>query len=213
MASIDSTRPTPSRLRALRAAGIALAAVAAIIVAACDASASATVGDPAPGFTLKDLSGQEHSLADSRGKVVVLEWINPQCPFSERHAREKTMIHLADQFDVVWLAINSTNPDHGDALTPAQHQAYDREHGIDYPVLLDPTGEVGQAYGAKTTPHMFVIDEQGTLIYEGAIDDDPLAREKPGKRTNYVEKALEAHAAGQAVDPATTKPYGCTVKY
>ena len=223
MRSISSTRHTPSTLRtlrtaralrALRTAGIALAAIAAIVSAACDATASATVGDPAPGFTLTDLSGQEHSLADLRGKVVVLEWINPKCPFSERHAREKTMIHLSDHFpDAVWMAINSTNPGSGDAMTAAEHRAYDREHGIDYPVLVDPTGEVGKAYGAKTTPHMFVIDEEGTLIYEGAIDDDPLAREKPGKRTNYVERALEAHAAGEPVDPATTKPYGCTVKY
>jgi len=220
MLSISSTRRTPSTLRArrtlrtLRAAGIFLAALAAIVSAACDAAASATVGDTAPGFTLTDLSGQEHSLADSRGKVVVLEWINPKCPFSERHAREKTMIHLADRFgDVVWMAINSTSPGSSDSMTAAEHRAYNREHGIAYPVLVDPTGEVGKAYGAKTTPHMFVIDEEGTLIYEGAIDDDPLAREKPGKRTNYVERALEAHAAGKPVDPATTKPYGCTVKY
>jgi len=205
-----SARRLPSTLRTVC---VALAACAAILAAACDAAASATVGDPAPGFTLQDLDGQAHSLSDYRGKVVVLEWINPKCPFSARHAREKTMINLAHKYDVVWLAVNSTSPQSQDAMSAAAHRAYDQEHGIDYPVLVDPTGEVGKSYGAKTTPHMFVIDESGTLIYDGAIDDDPLARDRPDQRTNYVALALEAHAAGKPVDPATTKPYGCTVKY
>lgn len=197
-----------------------LLTVAVIVTAGCagDASAvnasAATVGEEAPAFTLKDLQGNEHSLADYAGKVVVLEWINPECPFSERHSKEKTMTTLANRYDdVVWLAINSTNPDHGDYQTPAEHTAFNREHGIDYPVLYDPTGEVGQAYGAKTTPHMYIVDEEGTLIYEGAIDDDPLGRQKQNERTNYVDVGFTAHAAGQPVEPATTKPYGCSVKY
>ena len=197
-----------------------LLAAAVLVTAACagDATArpasAATVGEPAPGFTLKDLQGNEHSLADYAGKVVVLEWINPECPFSERHAKEKTMTALADRSaDVVWLAINSTNPDHGDYQTPAEHMEYNRKYGIDYPVLYDPTGEVGHTYGAKTTPHMFIVDEEGTLIYEGAIDDDPLGRQKANERTNYVDVGFTAHAAGNPVEPATTKPYGCSVKY
>lgn len=184
----------------------------AVLSAACGADA-ATVGDAAPGFTLTDLQGQEHALADLEGKVVVLEWINPRCPFSERHAREKTMIDLADGEDLVWLAINSTNPESGDYLQPAQHQAYNDEHGIDYPVLYDPTGDVGRAYDAKTTPHMYVISADGTLLYDGAIDDDPLGRQRPKERTNYVAGALADHAVGLPVEPATTKPYGCSVKY
>lgn len=198
-----------------------LTAVSATLTIACGASAAnvgesasaATVGEAAPGFTLTDLQGQEHTLADLEGKVVVLEWINPECPFSERHAKEKTMIDLAETDDVVWLAINSTNPESGDYLQPAEHQEYNDEHGIAYPVLYDPTGEVGREYGAKTTPHMYVIDADGTLLYDGAIDDDPAGRQKPRERTNYVAGALEDHRAGQPVEPATTKPYGCAVKY
>lgn len=197
-----------------RVAALALATLALGLGSACAASADAVVGEQAPSFALQDLDGHEYSLGDERGKVVVLEWINPKCPFSKRHADQKTMIHLHDQNpDVVWLAINSTNPDHEDHLTPDEHKAYDRKEGIDYPVLVDPTGDVAHAYGAKATPHMFVIDEAGTLIYSGAIDDDPLGRQAPDKRTNYVAEALAAHAAGKPVTPATTKPYGCSIKY
>lgn len=180
---------------------------------ACDDASAATVGEAAPGFTLADLEGREHSLADYRGKVVVLEWINPNCPFSERHAEEETMLDLADGHEVVWLAVNSTNPDHRDYLDPAEHQTYNQKYGIDYPVLYDLSGEVGQAYDAKTTPHMYVIAEDGTLLYDGAIDDDPAGRRSAEERTNYVDGGLQAHAAGNPVEPATTKPYGCSVKY
>ncbi len=192
-----------------------LLAIAVLVITGCAGDASAaTVGEKAPGFTLKDLQGNEHSLADYAGKVVVLEWINPNCPFSERHAKEETMTALADRnADVVWLAVNSTNGEHKDFLTPDEHTAFNRKHGIDYPVLYDTTGEVGHAYDAKTTPHMYIVDEEGTLIYEGAIDDDPLGRQKPDERTNYVDVGFTAHAAGGPVEPATTKPYGCSVKY
>lgn len=185
-----------------------------LAVPAFHAGAAATVGEPAPPFTLTDARGEEHSLEDYRGKVVVLEWINPHCPFSERHARQGTMSGLAESHDeVIWLAINSTHPRHGDYLPPEKHLAFNRETGIDYPVLYDESGEVGHAYDAKTTPHMYVIDEEGILVYQGAIDDDPLAREDADERNNFVASALEDHAAGHPVEPATTKPYGCTVKY
>lgn len=192
---------------------LALVLLLVPFVLACDDASAATVGEAAPGFTLTDLDGEEHTLADLRGQVVVLEWINPRCPFSERHAKEKTMTGLADEHEVVWLSVNSTNPGHRDYLEPAEHQAFNDQYGIDYPVLYDPSGDVGRAYDAKTTPHMYVIDAEGTLLYDGAIDDDPGGRRKPAERTNYVDDGLADHAASRPIEPATTKPYGCSVKY
>lgn len=201
-------------VRTLPSKTLALALTAAALTLTSGPAAAATVGDPAPGFDLADLAGAAHSLADYRGKVVVLEWINPKCPFSERHAREKTMTRLAaENREVVWLAVNSTSPDSSDYLQPAEHQKFNKKHGITYPVLYDPSGDVGRAYDAKTTPHLYILDEEGTLLYQGAIDDDPLGRERPAERTNYVAGGLADHAAGRPVDPATTKPYGCVVKY
>ena len=188
-----------------------VAIVAAMLLPACG-RADATVGKPAPEFSLTDQTGKTHRLADYRGKVVVLEWINPNCPFSRRHAEEGTMTKVASgNPEVTWLAVNSTAKGHDDFLAPERHAAFNAEHRIAYPVLYDSDGKVGQAYGAKTTPHMIVIDEAGTIVYDGAIDDDPYGRSK--SRTNYVEAALAAHGAGRAPEPATTKPYGCTVKY
>ena len=190
---------------------LAFALTLAAVIPAC-ARAESAVGAPAPDFTLPDLDGKAHHLADYKGRVVVLEWINPNCPFSRRHAEEKTMTRTAAAHsDVVWLAINSTATKHGDFLTPDKHASYDKEHGIAYPVLYDSDGKVGHAYGASTTPHMFVIDEQGKVIYRGAIDDDAYGRNKT--RVNYVDAALTAHAAGKPVDPASTTSYGCSVKY
>jgi peroxiredoxin len=199
---------------ALRALPLALAAALALpaCAPAADVAAAVAVGQQAPDFTLADLDGGQHSLADYRGKVVVLEWINPNCPVSRRHAEAATMVDLAaDHPEVVWLAVNSTHPGHGDFLEPAAHKAYNAEHGIAYPVLQDRDGSVGKAYGAQTTPHMYVVDETGKLIYAGAIDDDPPGRaEAP---SNYVAAALAAHAGGGKPDPASTKAYGCSVKY
>ena len=136
---------------ALFAAGLVLAATAAL--------ATGEVGTSAPGFQLKAVDGKSYSLADFKGKVVVLEWVNPHCPFSDRHAREKTMIELAKQHgEVVWLGINSTNPRSGEFETPADFQAYIQQQGISYPVLYDDSGATGHAYGARTTPHMFIIN-------------------------------------------------------
>jgi peroxiredoxin len=183
----------------------------AVLLPAC-ARADAKIGGAAPDFTLTDQHGKPHRLADYRGRVVVLEWINPNCPFSRRHAEEGTMTRLAKgHADAVWLAVSSTAKDHRDFLAPAQHTAFNGKHGITYPVLYDTDGKVGHAYGARTTPHMIVIDEQGKLVYDGAIDDDSYGRKQP--RTNYVDAALRAHAAGQNADPASTTPYGCSVKY
>lgn len=191
-------------------------ALTLLVALACAAPAPAAVpvGQAAPGFSLTDLDGNTVSLADQKGKVVVLEWINPNCPVSDRHAQEATMTELvARHGEVVWLAINSTNPDHGDFVSPAEHKEWAAEHGIDYTILYDESGDVGRAYGARTTPHMYIVDEAGRLAYNGAIDDDPPGRRDKGERNNYVHAGLTSHAGGQAIEPATTKPYGCNVKY
>lgn len=185
-----------------------------LAVSAGPALAAAAVGGTAPAFQLKDLNGKTVSLASLKGKVVVLEWVNPNCPFSDRHAREKTMTELTKKHgSVTWLGINSTNPEHKDYLQPADHQAWAKKNGVNYSILYDPTGATGQAYDARTTPHMFVIDEQGKIVYNGAIDDDPSGRKPRPERVNYVNGALTAEQGGKKVDPASTKPYGCSVKY
>ena len=193
---------------------LAAFATAFLFAAFSPAAAAVAVGDTAPSFTLQSVLGETVSLNDYAGRVVVLEWINPNCPFSRRHAREKTMINLTKKYPrVAWLAINSTSENHRDFLPSRNHAEYDRKMGIEYPVLYDSSGAVGKAYGAHTTPHMFVIDESGRVIYAGAIDDDPSGAMEPGKRANYVDTALQAHAHGESPDPSTTRPYGCSVKY
>jgi peroxiredoxin len=189
-------------------------ALAAVVVLGTTPTFAIAVGEKAPAFELPDLDGQTHSLADYSGKTVVLEWVNPNCPFSDRHAREKTMIDLEHRYgEVVWLGINSTNPESRDHLTPPEHASWAAKRGIDYPILYDESGEVGHAYEAKTTPHMFVITGDGTLVYDGAIDNDPPGRMAQQERDNYVNDGLTALGGGASPDPATTKPYGCTVKY
>lgn len=191
---------------------VARFALAALLALACvgPGLAEPAVGEDAPEFTLRDLHGNEVSLAALRGKTVVLEWMNPNCPFSRRHSKQKTMQTTADEHPgVVWLAVNSTNPSHQDHLERDEYERFLAENGIRYPVLEDPSGDVGRAYGAKTTPHMYVIDGAGTLVYAGAIDDDP----RGDAKVNYVDTALDALAAGRRPEPASTKPYGCTVKY
>jgi peroxiredoxin len=170
---------------------------------------SAAVGAPAPDFTLTDENGKTHTLAQYKGKTVVLEWTNPDCPFVKRHAAKGTMPTLANAWakrDVVWLAVNSTHSN-----TAEKSRAYRAEKALPYPTLQDASGTVGKLYGAKTTPHMFVIDEAGVLRYMGAIDDDPHGDgEKP---SSYVESALTAVTTGKAPASPSTKPYGCSVKY
>jgi peroxiredoxin len=193
---------------ALLLAGLALAALPAF--------AAGVVGETAPAFSLKGVDGKSYSLADYKGKVVVLEWVNPNCPFSDRHAREKTMSELNAKYgakQVVWLGINSTNASHRDFLKPADHLAYNQKTGINYPVLYDETGKIGKSYDAKTTPHMFIIDPQGKIAYNGAIDDDPSGRKAKAERVNYVDGGLSSEIASKAVNPASTKPYGCSIKY
>lgn len=169
------------------------------------------VGDKAPGFTLEDSAGGSVSLSDYNGRVVVLEWVNPDCPFVKRHYSEGSMKKLTSAYSesgVVWLTINSTK-----YMDAAANAAFVKKEGIDWPVLVDQDGTVGHAYGAATTPHMFIIDAKGVVVYDGAIDDDPRGNLEAGARTNYVSRALNEIAAGKAVSTPETKPYGCSVKY
>jgi len=189
---------------------LCVAALLATLAACSPARAAVAVGEKAPLFSLEDLDGKTVSLADFRGKVVVLEWMNPNCPFSRGHAERGTMTSTAAKHaEVVWLGINSTNPKHPDFVSPADFKRYDEKNGIRYPVLYDPDGATGHAYGARTTPNLFVIDKDGTVAYEGAIDDSPSG----APTVNYVDAALSALEAGKRPAPAVTKPYGCSVKY
>jgi len=168
-------------------------------------------GKRAPEFELNSFDGKSVSLSGYRGKIVVLEWFNFECPLSRYHYETKnTMVELANKYkgkNVVWLAVNSTSH-----TTPEPNKTFAKRHGLPYLILDDRSGKVGRAYGAKTTPHMYVINTRGNLVYEGAIDDSPMGRKKEGV-INYVDSALAELTTGKAVSTAKTKPYGCTVKY
>lgn len=171
---------------------------------------TAMVSSSAPAFTLEDQNGKNVSLTDLNVKIVVLEWLNPDCPFVKRHYRAGTMTTLAEKYkdkDVVWIAINSTH-----YMNKEDDKKWIEEYKLFYPILDDSSGKVGKLYGAKTTPHMFIIDKSGTLVYQGAIDDDPKGV-KNGNALNYVDKALGEIIAGKPVSMSQTKPYGCSVKY
>jgi len=188
--------------------------LAGLALSGLPAHATGAVGETAPAFSLKGVDGKTYSLADFKGKAVVLEWVNPNCPFSDRHARGHTMSDLHKKYgQVVWLGINSTGADHRDFLKPADYQAYNTKNGIVYPTLYDETGKVGHLYDAKTTPHMFIVDPHGKIVYNGAIDDDPMGRKGKLERVNYVDGGLTAELGGKQPNPAATKPYGCSVKY
>jgi peroxiredoxin len=178
---------------------------------AAPVAAKATVGSTAPSFSLQDENGKTVSLTDYSGKIVVLEWTNPECPFVKRHYAAKTMTTLANEYkskDVIWLAINST----GDSDN-AGNKAWITENGLGYPILNDSAGEVGHAYGAKSTPDMFIINKDGKLVYSGAIDNDPAGTMAASARINYVKVALDEVLAGSAVSTPETKSYGCAVHY
>ncbi len=174
------------------------------------------VGDKAPNFTLTDLDGNKHELAKytAEGKIVVLEWFNPECPFVKKHhTLNKTMHDTHKAFKdkgIVWLAINSGAPGEQGTGVDFNKQAH-KDFEMAYPVLLDESGEVGHKYGAKTTPHMYIIAKDGTMAYMGAIDNNRSARE-PGD-VNYVMNALKQITAGETITENTTTPYGCSVKY
>ncbi len=195
----------------------AVTAIAAVAFASL-AWAAVEVGKPAPDFKAQDLSGAPHSLQEYRGKLVVLEWNNPGCPFVQKHYDSGNMQKLQKEFTqrgVVWLTVNSTNPHSDDFRTTESQRAWNVEkHLASTAYLEDPDGVVGRLYGAKTTPHMFVVDRNGVIVYAGGIDDKRSTdtRDIAGAR-NYVTAALNSALAGQAVATSSAPPYGCSVKY
>lgn len=193
-------------------------AEAAMKTAATPAPTTAQVGQPAPDFTGTDSNGTAHKLSDFKGKTVVLEWTNPGCPFVIKHYDSNNMQGLqkaAVADGVIWLSINSSAEDKEGYQTPADANAYLKEKGSAATArILDPKGDIGHLYGAQTTPHMYVIDKDGVLVYAGAIDsDNSFKPESIQGATNYVTAALADLKAGKPVAVASTKAYGCGVKY
>lgn len=200
--------------RTLAAAAVALAASAAV----SPALGNAAVGQPAPAFTAVDTAGKTVSLADFKGKHVVLEWVNPGCPYVVKHYGSGNMQGTqreATGKGVVWLSINSTATDASDYRKPADMAAWmQQQKAASSTTLMDADGKVGRAYGARTTPHMYVIDPAGKLVYAGAIDSIPSSRQSDiANATNHVKVALSEALAGKPVSTPVTRPYGCSVKY
>jgi peroxiredoxin len=174
---------------------------------------TARLNQPAPDFTLIDSKGQQRSLSDYQGRIVVLEWINPDCPYVANCYKSKAMQKAyarvkALSKDAVWLAVNTTN-----YTGPDQNNLWIDKYGLKYPILLDTEGTVGRMYDARRTPHMFVIDAEGVLRYHGAIDNDPFRNEAEDKVVNHVTAAVGQVVEGETVAPDYIKPYGCSVKF
>ena len=179
---------------------------------------AATPGAAAPDFAVADAAGKTVKLSDYRGKFVVLEWTNPECPFVRKHYGSRNMQDLQKEWgakDVVWLSVNSTRQGHYEYRDGPKMQEWMTSQGAaQKAILIDAKSEVGSAYAAKTTPHMFVISPEGKILYNGAIDDKRSANPADAKTANnYVRAALNEAKAGKPVTVASTTPYGCTVKY
>lgn len=190
----------------------------AVTLLSGSAWAVATIGQPAPSFAVQDTSGKTVSLADFKGRTVVVEWVNPGCPYVQKHysgANMQTLQKEAKAKGVVWLTVNSTAPDHRDYKNPAAMAEW-MQQGKAAPnaTLMDIDGKAGRAFGARTTPHMYIVDSKGTLVYAGGIDDKPTANpaDIPGA-TNHVKVALGELQAGKAISQPSTRPYGCSIKY
>lgn len=205
----------PVKLTTLLPFAASLLVAAAFISAA---SAAPQVGAQAPAFSVSDTKGQTHSLSDFRGKTVILEWTNHGCPYVQKHYETGNMQALqkdATEDGIVWLSVISSAPGTQGHVSPAEaDKLTETRDAAPTAVLLDPEGEVGRAYDARTTPHMYVIDPEGTLVYMGAIDDQPTSRRSSveGAR-NYVREALAALENGESVPQPVTRAYGCSVKY
>ncbi len=181
------------------------------------AQAAAAVGQPAPDFRLADTAGQAVSLSQFKGKLVVLEWNNPGCPFVRKHTNGNMQALQKDftQKGVVWLAVNSTETQSGDYMEPEKLARWMRDKGASpTATLMDVDGKAGTAFGARVTPHMYIVNAQGLLVYAGGIDSIPSARESDiQKATNHVRQGLTELLAGQTVSVATSRAYGCSIKY
>jgi peroxiredoxin len=191
---------------------------AACFAVAAGSSFALTAGTAAPDFSVADANGKTVRLSDYKGRFVVLEWTNPECPFVRAQYGAGAMQRLqkeAGAKDVVWLAVNSTSTAHDEHRTGAEMTRWMKDKGAaPAAILIDGTSDVGRAYAAKTTPHMFVIDPAGRIVYAGAIDDRRSARESDRDgANNYVRAALGEATAGRPVTVANTAPYGCAVKY
>lgn len=201
----------PSLLACLIAVPFSFAAVTS-------ASAAPVVGQPAPAFTLTDTNGKAVSLGDYKGKTVVLEWHNPECPFVKKHYESSNMQSLQSKYTkdgVVWLAVSSTEPAHQDYKKPdVLNTLLKSSKAVPTAYLMDESGATGKAYGARTTPHMYIVNPQGTLVYAGGIDDKRSANIADIKiAKNYVAAALDELKAGKNITTPTSTPYGCSVKY
>lgn len=188
------------------------------LLLACSVEARLQIGQPAPGFTATDAQGNEHQLADYRGRLVVLEWTNHQCPYVRKHydaGNMQAQQAAATDNGTVWLSVISSAPGKQGHVSPAEAQQLTQARNAEpTAVLLDPQGEIGRRYGARTTPHMFIIDRQGTLVYQGGIDAIPSADPADiAAATQYIPQALSELRAGKPVSVPVTRPYGCSVKY
>lgn len=193
-------------------------AFALAIIAAVSAAWAARVGERAPDFTATDTNGKSHKLSEYAGKFVVLEWTNRGCPFTQKHYDSGNMQRLQKDWTargVVWLTVISSAPGKQGYVTATEENAYLKQvNGSPTAVLLDPSGALGHLYDAKTTPHMFIINPQGSLIYNGAIDDHATTDAADiANSKNYVSLALGEALGGKPVSQPTSRPYGCSVKY
>jgi hypothetical protein len=192
--------------------------VALSVLLAGAVQAAPAVGQPAPDISLRDATGKPVRLADFRGQHVVLEWTNPGCPYVRKHYDSGNMPatqRYATGKGVVWLSINSTGKASYDWREPAQLLAWQQQHqAAATALLMDEDGTAGKAYGARTTPHLYIVDPQGTLVYAGGIDSIPSSNpDDIRKATNYVRTGLDEALAGKPLTSAVTRPYGCSIKY
>ena len=193
--------------------GLCLAASAGVVQSAAE------IGQPAPEFTLTDTAGNEHNLSDFRGQKVILEWTNHECPFVQKHYGAGNMQdqqrHAREEHDVVWLTVISSRPGSQGHVSPAKaDELTATRNAAPTAVLLDESGDVGRAYEARVTPHMYIIDAEGTLVYKGGIDSIQSAdQDDIPKARQYVMAALDEMAAGEEITDTVTRPYGCTIKY
>lgn len=181
-------------------------------------AAKLTTGTQAPDFEYTDVEGNTGKLSDLRGKYVIVEWFNHGCPFVAKHYDSKKMQGLQEEYtatDVVWIAVNSTSKGHGDYRDPEQSKSNAEKHGTSAThIVIDDQGDIGKLYGAKTTPHIFIVNPEGILIYQGAADNiKSTDTEDIAKATNYIDLAMTEALTPKELTNPETKPYGCSVKY